>query len=155
MSISLTSPVTGSAQTGFTAPTYTHVVDVAPDVNGKQYAVSALGGTQAGVIVHSVSAPFTMTFWKPKVNKILGTPNPVTGVIGSVGRNVYKGILRKGVLPLSGQPYQNMLCTLTLEVPAGSDTADAPNIRAALSMLFGSLTQVSAGFGDTLVTGVF
>lgn len=155
MSISLTSPVTGAAQTGFTSPTYTHAVDVAPDVNGKQYAVTALGGTQAGVIAHSVSAPFTITFWKPKVNKILGTPNPVTGVIGTVGRNVYKVIVRKGVLPLSGQPYQNLLANLSLEIPAGSDTADAPNIRAALSLLFGSLTQQSAGIGDTLVSGVF
>lgn len=155
MSISLTSPVTGAAQTGLTSPTYTHSVDVAPDVNGKQYAVTALGGTQAGVIAHSVSAPFTVSFWKPKVNKILGTPNPVTGIVGSVGRNVYKVIVRKGVLPLAGQPYQTMLGSLSIEVPAGSDTADAPNIRAALSMLFGSLTQQSAGIGDTLVSGVF
>ena len=155
MSISLTSPVTGTAQTGLTSPTYTHVVDVAPDVNGKQYAVTALGGTQTGVITHSVSAPFTVSFWKPKTNKVLGTPNPITGVIGSVGRNVYKVIVRKGVLPLAGQPYQTMLGSLSLEVPAGSDTADAPNIRAALSMLIGSLSQVSAGLGDTVVSGVF
>jgi hypothetical protein len=155
MAISLTSPVTGAAQTGLTSPTYTHSVDVAPDVNGKQYAVTALGGTQSGVTAHSVSAPFTFSVWKPKVNKILGTPNPVTGVIGSVGRNVYKAITRKGVLPLAGQPYTTMLISTTFEVPAGSDTADAPNIRAALSMHFGSLTQLSAGIGDTLVSGVF
>lgn len=155
MSISLTTPVTGLAQTGLTSPTYTVSVDVAPDVNGKQWAVTALGGTQSGVTAHSVSAPFTISFWKPKTNKILGNPNPVTGVIGSVGRNVYKVIVRKGVLPLAGQPYQTMLCSLSLEVPAGSDTADAPNIRAALSLLFGSLSQQSAGVGDTLVSGVF
>jgi hypothetical protein len=155
MTISLTTPVTGQAQTGLTSPTYTITVDVAPDVNGKQWAVTALGGTQSGVTAHSVSAPFTTTFWKPKVNKILGNPNPVTGVIGSVGRNVYKHITRKGVLPLAGQPYQTMQITTTMEVPAGSDTADSANVRAALSMHFGSAVQASAGIGDTLISGVF
>lgn len=154
MTIALTSPVTGLAQTGLTSPTYTHVSDVAPDVNGRQYAVTALGGTQTGVTVSSVAAPFTITFFRPKVFKALGTPNPVTGIIGSVSRNVYKVITRKGVLPLAGQPYQTMLVTTTIEVPAGSDTADAPNIRAALSMHFGSLSQQSAGQGDTVVSGV-
>lgn len=154
MTISLTSPVTGSAQTGLTSPTYTHVADVAPDVNGRQYAVTACGGTQTGVVAHSVSAPFTTSAWKPKVSKILGNPNPVTGVISSVARNVYKVITRKGVLPLAGQPYQTMLVTTSIEVPAGSDTADAANVRAALSMHLGSLTQASAGIGDTVVSGV-
>jgi len=154
MAIALTSPVTGSAQTGLTSPTYTHVSDVAPDVNGKQYAVSALGGTQTGVTIHSVASPFTITFFRPKVYKILGTPNPVTGIIGSVGRNVYKTVLRKGVLPLAGQPFQTMLCSLSCEVPAGADTADSPNVRAALSMLIGSVTQQSAGMGDLAISGV-
>lgn len=154
MSVSLSSPVTGTAQTGLTSPTYTHVADVAPDVNGRQYAVTALGGTQTNVNISSVAAPFTVSVWRPKVMKILGNPNPVTGIIGSVSRNVYKVITRKGVLPLAGQPYQTMLVTTSIEVPAGSDTADAPNIRAALSMHIGSLSQVSAGIGDTVVSGV-
>jgi len=61
MTWSPTTPVTGGAQTGFTAPTYTLSVDTAPDINGKQHAVTALGGTQAGVTSHSVSNPFTVT----------------------------------------------------------------------------------------------
>lgn len=154
MTMSITSPVTGQAQTGLTSPTYTHVADVAPDVNGRQYAVTALGGTQTSVVVHSVAAPFTVSFWRPKVMKILGTPNPVTGVVSNVTRNVYKVITRKGVLPLAGQPYQTMLVTTSIEVPAGSDTADSPNVRAALSMHFGSLVQTSAGAGDTVCSGV-
>jgi hypothetical protein len=154
MTVSLTSPVTGAAQTGLTSPTYTHVADIAPDVNGRQYAVTALGGTQTNVVVHSVAAPFTLSVWRPKIMKILGNPNPITGVISSVSRNVYKVITRKGVLPLAGQPYQTMLVTTSIEVPAGSDAADAVNVRAALSMHFGSLAQVSSGMGDTAVSGV-
>lgn len=154
MAVTFTSPITGAAQTGLTTPTYTHVADVAPDSNGRQVAVTALGGTQTGVITHSVAAPFTLTVVRPKVTKQLGKANPVTGVIANVPKNTYKFITRKGVLPLAGQPYQVMNITTTIDVPAGSDLADAPNIRAALSAHFGAIAQQSAGFGDTAVTAI-
>jgi len=154
MTFALTTPITGAAQTGLTSPTYTHIADTAPDVNGKQVAVSALGGTQTGVTVHSVASAFTIAFWKPKLFKFLGKPNPVTGVIASVPMNVYKCITRKGVTPLAGQPFATMLVTTIIEVPAGADTADTPNVRAALSAHIGALTQQSAGIGDTSVSGV-
>jgi len=154
MSFALTSPITGQAQTGFTAPTYTHVTDSAPDITGKQVAVTALGGTQAGVTAHSMSSPFTLTFFRPKVFRFLGKPNPVTGLIKDVPRNSFKLITRKGVLPLAGQPYSNMQVTTIVDLPAGSDVADAPNVRAALSAHFGALVQQSAGIGDTTVSGV-
>jgi len=154
MAVTLTSPITGLAQTGLTSPTYTHVADTAPDSNGRQVAVTALGGTQTGVITHSVAAPFTLTVVRPKVFKSLGKANPVTGLISNVPKNVYKFITRKGVLPLAGQPYSTMLITTIIEVPAGADLADASNVRAALSAHFGSLSQQSAGFGDTSVTGI-
>lgn len=154
MSFTPTSPLTGLAQTGFTSPTYTFVDDVAPDSNGKQKAITAIGGTQTGVTVHSVASPFTHTFVRPKAFKALGFPNPVTGRITQVPRNVYKMITRKGVLVLAGQPYQNVLVTTVIEIPAGSDVADAANIRAALSAHFGFASQCSAGIGDTTVTGI-
>jgi hypothetical protein len=44
--------------------------------------------------------------------------------------------------------------TLQMDVPAGSDTADAEDIRAALSCLIGAASQVSSGMGDTLINGV-
>lgn len=149
------SPVTGTAQTGLTSPTYTITADTAPDSNGKQHAVTALGGTQTGVDVSSVSRPFTITFVRPKVLRNLGSVNPVTGVISNVPNNTYKLITRKGVLPLAGQASKTMLITTIIEVPAGSDTADPNNVRAALSAHIGVLSQQSAGIGDTGVTGVF
>lgn len=154
MSVTLTSPVTGSDQTGLTSPTYTLAADVAPDVNGKQYAVTALGGTQTGVAAHSVSSPFTVTFWRAKVLRVLGSPNPITGIVNNVPVNTYKLITRKGVNPLTGQPIRVMNVTTTIDVPAGSDTADSEDIRAALSLHIGSLTQASAGIGDTAINGV-
>lgn len=154
MSFALTSPITGQAQTGLTSPTYTHVTDSAPDITGKQVAVTALGGTQVGVTTHSMSSPFTITFFRPKVFRFLGKPNPTTGLIKDVPRNTFKMITRKGVLPLAGQPFQNMQITTIIDLPAGSDTADAANVRAALSAHFGALVQQSAGVGDTAVSGV-
>jgi hypothetical protein len=154
MAFTLTSPITGGAQTGFTAPTYTHGTDVAPDVNGKQVAVSALGGTQAGVTVHSVSSPFTLTIVRPKSFKSLAPVVPGTGLLPSVPKNSWKFIVRKGVTPLAGQPASVMLIKVELDIPAGADTADAPNIRAAISAAIGALNQQSAGLGDSTVSGV-
>lgn len=155
MSLSLTSPVTGGAQTDFTSPTYTIAVDAAPSSNGKQYAVTALGGTQAGVDTSSSpSRPFTITLEKPAVMRQLSAVDPVTGQLRGVPKNTYKIRVRKGVTPLSGQPASLLMATLILDIPAGADTADAANVRAALSLLIGSLNQISASIGDTLVTGV-
>jgi hypothetical protein len=155
MSITYTSPVTGAAQTGLTSPTYTVVADNAPPGNpGEQVAVTALGGTQTGVVAHSISVPFTTNTTRPATYKVLGQPNPTTGVIANVPKNVHKVITRKGVLPLAGQPYAAMIIETIISVPAGSDTADPANIRAALSMHLGVLAQQSAGIGDLVINGV-
>lgn len=155
MSLSLTSPVTGGAQTGFTTPTYTIAADTAPTNTGKQYAVSAIGGTQVGVdSSSSPSKPFTITLSRPAVLRQLPAVDPVTGALRAVPRNSYKIIVRKGVTPLANQPAALLNATLQIDVPAGADTVDAANVRAALSLLIGSLNQISASIGDTLVSGV-
>lgn len=154
MAVALTTPITGGAQTGFTAPTYTVALDQAPDALAKQYAVTALGGTQAGVTTHSVSSPFTWTFWRPRAFKVLGKPNPSTGLLPSVPMNVYSRNVRKGMIPLAGQPFAVATDTRRIAIPAGSDTADAANVRAMISFATGADSQISAGLGDTLVSGV-
>lgn len=154
MTYALTSPVTGGAQTGLTSPTYTIVADTPPDATSKQYAVTALGGTQTGVTVSSVSSPFTTSMFRPKVFQALGKPNPTTGLIARVPRNTYKLITRKGVTVLAGQPITNQVITTVMEIPAGADVADPNSVRAALSLHFGVANQCSAGIGDTVVQGV-
>jgi hypothetical protein len=156
MSFTLTSPITGGAQTGFTTPAYVIAVDSSPNQSsGKQYAVASLTGTQTGVDTSSSpSNPFTINLTKPTVLRQIGPIDPVTGALRSVPRNSYKIIVRKGVLPLAGQPKSVLNATLTMDVPAGADTADAANIRAAMSLLIGSLNSISASIGDTLVTGI-
>lgn len=153
MTWGLTSPVTGAAQTGFTAPTYTHVSMIAPDGVSKQVAVSAVGGTQVGVTVHTVASPFTTNFVLPKVWKSLGKTNPTTGLLPSVPKNTLGLITRKGVVPLAGQPFSPMIIRTTIEIPAGADTADPANVRACLSMHIGALSQQSAGLGDAAIAG--
>lgn len=153
MSLDLTSPLTGGAQTGFTTPTYTHVADTPPDINAKQRVVTALGGTQAGVTAHSVSSPFVISVWRPKQMAVLGRPNPTTGLISSVPRNVYKVITLKGVTPAVNQPFQTMPIRTEIPVPAGADTYDIANIRAGISAHIGALTQLSAELGNTAATG--
>lgn len=156
MSVSLTTPVTGGAQTGFTAPTYTIVADVAPTINGKQWAVTALGGTQAGVRTHAPSDPFTITFERPSVLRTLSNLiSGLTGLYGKVPNNVYTGIrVRKGMnIAANNVPRVGMI-DMKMSIPAGADAYDAPNVRALIAAAIGSLNQVSAGLGDTAVSGV-
>lgn len=155
MSFTLTSPITGGAQTGFTTPTYTIALDAAPSNTGKQYAVSAIGGTQAGVDATSSPArPFTITLSRPPVLRQLPSLNAVTGILGNVPRNVYKVYVRKGVTSLTGQVPQVATASVDLSIPAGADLNDAPNVRAMLGLLIGALNSISASIGDTTVTGV-
>jgi len=154
MTVALTSPVTGSAQTGLTSPTYTHVADVAPSQNAKQWAVTALGGTQTGVRTHSVASPFTVSVFRPQNPQVLAPVNAVTGVLNKIPTNTYHVVVRKGVLPLAGQAYKPMIIRGSIEVPAGADVADQPNIEAGISLFIGALSQVSAGLGDTARNGV-
>lgn len=154
MTMSLTSPVTGSAQTGFTSPTYTLTTDIAPSPNGKQYAVTGLGGTQASVDSHSASKPFTISVFKPQQIKTLPAANPITGIIKSVPVNTYKVITRKGAAPAVNQVPQIARITSVIDVPAGTDTYEPEELRAMLSAHIGALTQMSAELGNTLVTGI-
>lgn len=154
MSTSLSSPVTGATQAGFTSPTYTVTVDQAPDVNAKQWYVSALGGTQDYVRTHAAADPFTIAFWRDKVTKILSAPL-ANGRYSSVPTNKYKCITRKGVrIADEGEhPSIPMIIRTEIEVPANAESKDHVNVKAALSAHIGALTQVSSGLGDTTYTG--
>lgn len=140
MSVSLTSPVTGAAvPADLTSPTYTLTADSAPNAYSKQWAVTALGGTQTGVDVHSISNPFTITVERPASFRSVGQPNPVTGSLAQQPRNVFKVRVRKGLTPLAGQADQISSIELRIPVPAGADLADPASISAALSCLGGIL----------------
>lgn len=93
MAINVSSPITGGAQTGFSSPTYTVSLDSSPS-NCKQWTVTAAGGTQPGVTVHSISAPFTISFWRPLIYKLLQWITTALGVQPkSIPRNTHKLIV--------------------------------------------------------------
>lgn len=154
MSFAPSSPVTGAAVSGLTSPTYTLTVDVAPSPNGKQYAVTAVGGTQTGVDANSVSKPFTLSCFRPQILRGLPSANPVTGVVRNVPINTYKVITRKGATPAANQGNQTARITTTIEVPAGTDTYEPEEIKAMLSLHIGALNAQSSGLAETVLTGV-
>ena len=147
------SPVTGATQTGFTSPTYTFVSESAPDVNGKQFVVTAVGGTQTGVTVSTVSAPNRFTWWRPRSFKAASGYNPTSQRYDKVPMNVHKLVTAKAA-SVSAAQYVTNMATTTFEVGAGSETYDAPNVRALVCEHIGVLNANSAGIGDTLTSGV-
>lgn len=153
MAFDPTSPVTGGAQTGLTSPTFTIVNDQNPADNGKQVYVSALGGTQSGVLVHSVSSPFTASMFRPKVLKTLQPVNPVTGVLRSVPTNDYKIIIRKGVIPLAGQAPRTANITITMSIPAGAEANDYTSLESMFSFMSGLCVQIPTHLLGSVKTG--
>lgn len=154
MTVALTSPVTGAAQTGLTSPTYTIVADTPPNAYSKQWAVTALGGTQTNVDTHAASKPFTITFSRPQNIRPAAMPSAVTGIMPNTPRNVYTALVRKGTAPGAGQSPQICVLRSEFSIPAGADVVEPEDIRAALSLLIGALSQQSAGLGDTLINGL-
>ncbi len=154
MSFAPSSPVTGATVSGLTNPTYTLTTDVAPNINGKQYAVSALGGTQTSVDVNSVSKPFSISFFRPSVLRVLPVANPVTGVIKNVPVNTYKLITRKGASPAANQANIVAKITTIIDIPAGTDTYEPEELRALISAHFGVGWASASGIADTVTTGV-
>lgn len=154
MAITPTNPIAGSAQTGFTSPTYTITEDNPPNGHSEQWAITGIGGTQpSDVTASTVSVPFTVTVERPASFRAAPTL-PTNGILGNVPRNVYKVRTRKGVIPVAGQAAQTMLIETKFSVPAGVDVADPDNMRAAVSAHVGLIDNLSASIGNLAVYGV-
>jgi len=154
MSFAPSSPVTGAAVTGLTSPTYTLTTDVAPSINGKQFAITALGGTQTNVDTNTVSKPFSISFFRPVTLRTLPQANPVTGVIKDVPVNTYKLITRKGASPAVNQNALVARITTIIDVPAGTDTYEPEDLRAMISAHFGVGWAQASGIADTVTSGI-
>jgi len=148
-----TSPVTGAAVTGLTTPTYTLAADTPPNANSKQYSVTALGGTQTGVDVNAVSKPFTITMFRPAVLRPLPQANVTTGVVPGIPLNTYKIAVRKGSVPAANQVPQTIRFYTVAEVPAGCDSYEVEELRAAWSCYVGVLSGNSSAICDVFTTG--
>jgi hypothetical protein len=153
MTIAVASPVVGATTyTGLTNPTYTIAADQALVANGKSYIVTALGGTQTGVEVSSVSNPFCYLFTRPSVLRTLPALQ-ANGQLANVPKNVWVASLKKGVDVLAGQPKQVMTCRCDFGVPAGADIADPESIRAAVNAFTAALMESGNDIADSIIQG--
>lgn len=152
MSFEPSSPITGSAQSLLTNPTYTLSADTPPSAHAVQWAVTAVGGTQTGVNVHSVSEPFTIAAFKPAVPRALGNPNR-DGIVANVPKNNYKVVTRKSVAVNAVQKGLVIIRT-TMEIPAGADVEDEASIQAALSAHIGAVNAESSDLGALCADGL-
>jgi hypothetical protein len=152
MSFTPTSPVTGAAVTGLTSPTYTLIADQNPAVNGKQWYVSAIGGTQTGVTTHAGSDPFTVSIYKVSNYQMVPTVTPSGSFRTSVPRNKFSMVFRKGLLPLAAMPKEPAIVRFQVDLPAGTDTADAVEIAALISLTTGLLYANATALYTSLVT---
>ncbi len=146
------SSITGMAVTGLTSPTYTLAEFRLADPLGIGHIVSSLGGTQTGASANSVSKPFTVSWYSPKVVKTLPAANPVTGLRGSIPNNQYRLIVRKGGDVASGVSATSVF-RLNMDIPAGMETYSPAELKAALSFLGGLLTEEADDIVDSWVKG--
>lgn len=143
-----------SAVTGFTTPTFTTVLSSTTVPNGKQYSVTARGGTQPGGLtdVNSASRPFTFLATRPATIQQLPALNGA-GVLPNVPVNVYTLGIRKGLTVLSGQPSVPGYAKFSFGIPAGADLADANGVAAMLVCMSMALAQMAQGIIDSANTG--
>ncbi len=149
MSIPNITLVTGSAVTGLTSPTYTMSADSA-DSYSKQFAVTALGGTQTGVTVHSTSSPFTLTFSRPKSARV----PTLVGTQYQVPINTYYARVRKGVNAVAGQPMRIAMIEIRTNIPAGAETLDKANLDAMFSAAAGAFAAQLQGIRDMIANNI-
>ena len=150
------SPITGAAVPAhLTSPTYTLTQTSFPDTNGRKYIVSAVGGTQTGVSVHSVDSPFYLTYSWPKVFKTINA-----GILGLVGYsrnlpvNKFTFKVVKGGSINAGGGIGELNADANIYVPVGMSSFGPAEIAAAMSALAGALSQGAAEILASATTGV-
>lgn len=143
------SALAGATIAGLSSPTYTAALDINTG-NEKTLIVTALGGTQTGVSVHTNSNPFSIKV--AKARQIKAPPTASNGVLRGGGVNVFRLSLIKGVVPLSGQNPVVSLISTEIRVPAGGDVADVNSIKAALSLFWSFGYDNAQAISDMVLT---
>jgi len=151
----ITSPIAGPNVADLVTPTYTLTADQALEKNQKAYVVSAIGGTQANVEIHSAASPFQVIVSRPKDFKY-----PSSAILASEGYlanapvNEYKVITRKGGAINSGTGSARILIETRIVVPVGNPDSDSANLSAAVSAHVGALYADADALFDFLSNNV-
>lgn len=141
--INLTSTVTLGTVEGLTTPTYTYSAGMSNDPTTKVFNVTGLGGTQAGVAIHSAAKQFLTLFRRWKNYAKASKYNSVTGLYGVVPKNKLTGITIKGVNISAGQ-VEDMVIRTDFGIPAGGEAYDKPSVIAGIEAHIQSLVAVHA-----------
>lgn len=154
MSLTITGTIAGTAVTSAPTPVFTATEDSSAGPNFRRWYITTVA-TANGAAAHSVSCPFYVELHRPAVFK----PAPqydASGtrvVSGPVGRNTFKIRIIKGVNAAANLP-SILLFEGVFQVPAGADVADAPNVRAVMSLLGGLINEDPVNLTETFVTGL-
>lgn len=148
------SPITGAAITShLTSPTFTVSSTSGPDVNTKAVIVTALGGTQANVGVHSVDANYSLIYSWPKVWKTIGAV--VATVAGRIAapKNRCTSTLKKSV-SISTTAVDDVLVRIEVVVPAGAALFDPNSVASAISAAAGHFYADADDIAACMISGV-
>lgn len=138
MSINLVGPTAAITTNNVIAGTYTFAEDMANDNRTRVYVVSAIGGTQTGVNLHTVDAPKQVMFKRPAQFLQPSAFNTVSGRYGRVPKNVTRVIGRGSCNVAAGQVEIIQMST-DIGIPAGGVTFDRANVEASVAMYIAAL----------------
>lgn len=138
MAIALTGPTAALTTNKITTGTYTFAADMASDTRSKVFVVTTLGGTQTGVLTHSVDAPKQVIFKKPAAFLQPSGYNTTTGRYSKVPKNTTR-IIGRGSCNVAAGQVEVIPMILDIGIPAGSMTYDRANVEASVAMFIASL----------------
>jgi len=138
MSISLAGPTTATTTAALTAATYSFVSDMANDNRSKVFVMSAKGGTQTGVNIHTVDSPKYVVFKRPAQFQQASGYNTVSGKYSRVPKNVTR-VVGKGSCNVTASQIESIPMELSIGVPAGGPTFDRVNVEASILMFLSGI----------------
>jgi large exoprotein involved in heme utilization and adhesion len=126
---------------------------MASDNRSKVWYVSAIGGTQVGVVTHSLDNPKQVILKKPARFLNASGFNTASGKFNNVPRNTSKVITRSSA-HISASQTEVFPITTEFNIPAGSMAYDAANVEAAILVHICWLYANRAELVDYLKTGI-
>lgn len=146
MPMTLGSSVTGASAPSLTTPGFT-LASMPSIVDGSAaYAVTALTGTQTGVSPHTLSQPYTVTFYTNLNVRVAGN--------GDIPLNKTRVMARKGVKVDALGTLRQASVEVIVKAPAGSETFDGNSLESLISMTIGSLSQASPTICNSVTKGL-
>lgn len=154
MSILLTGPTTASTTPVITGGTYTFVPDLPADNRSRVAVISAVGGTQTGVSIHTAEAPKQFITKRPASIAQPSGFNTTTGRYSKVPKNVTRVIFR-GSAKVSANQWEVIPITLDLPIPAGAESFDRANVDASVLAFITGLYDQRVQICQALYDGLY